>query len=257
VELTVVLPVYNAEGFVGASLDRLQRFLDGRVGQYEVVVVDDGSSDGTRAVVERRRNRVVRLVALNGNRGKFAALQAGMAIATGDCRVFTDADLPYDLTVIPYIVDLVRRRGLHIVVGDRTLAESEPEVDLPWLRILATRSYNFLVRMVVTGGLFDTQCGIKGFRGDVAEALFPLLRDPGFSGDVEALYVALKYNLEIRRIPVRLLNNGPSTVRLGRHPAVMLGSILHLRRAWRAGMYESPKLRAIASQRYWEAQGTP
>ena len=72
--------------------------------------------------------------------------------------------------------------------------------------------FSFLVRMLVTGELFDTQVGFKAFRGDVAAALFPLLTDDGFAGDVELLYIALKYNLAIRRIPVRLLRTGSAAV---------------------------------------------
>jgi hypothetical protein len=112
--------------------------------------------------------------------------------------------------------------------------------------------FSIAVRLLVTGDLFDTQCGLKGFRGDVAEALFPLLTDPGFAGDVEALYIALKHNLAIRRIPVRLQGSGPSTVRLGRHAPGMVVRILGLRPRWSAGRYRSPELEEIAAQRYWE-----
>ncbi len=255
-ELSVVIPVYNAEGFVDSSVGRLRDFLADRFSAYEVVVVDDGSSDGTAAAVERLTDDRVRLEVLPRNRGKFAALQTGMAEARGSCRVFTDADLPFDLEAIPYIADLVNRRQVHVVVGDRTLPESEHRIGLPPLRRWTTHGYSFFVRMLVTGGLFDTQCGIKGFRGDVAAALFPLLRDPGFSGDVEALYVALKYNLEIKRIPVRLRNNAPSTVKVGQHSVLMLARILGLRRSWKKGRYWSEELRRIADQRYWR-EGSP
>ncbi len=107
------------------------------------------------------------------------------------------------------------------------------------------------MRLLVTGGLFDTQRGLKGFRGDVADALFPLLLDERFSGDVELLYVALKYNLEIKRIPVRLRQSGPSTVRLGRDAMRMLARIGGLRRNWRRGRYASEALERIANQVYW------
>ena len=105
--------------------------------------------------------------------------------------------------------------------------------------------------MLVTGELFDTQVGFKAFRGDVASALFPLITDDGFAGDVELLYVALKYNLAIRRIPVRLVRTGPSTVNVLGHSLPMLRRIAGLRRRWASGEYESPALRSMASQRYW------
>jgi hypothetical protein len=107
------------------------------------------------------------------------------------------------------------------------------------------------VRMLVTGGLFDSQCGLKGFRSDVAEALFPLLTHNGFSGDVELLYIALKHNLSIRRIPVRLQGSSPSTVKLTIHSLPMLGRILGLRRNWTSGRYDSEVLSGLGSQVYW------
>ena len=106
--------------------------------------------------------------------------------------------------------------------------------------------------MLLNGGLFDIQCGIKGFRDEVADALFPLVTDDGFSGDVELLYIALKHNLSIRRIPVRLQRASPSTVRLRFHSLPMLWRILRLRHNWNTGRYESETLSRIASQAYWQ-----
>jgi dolichyl-phosphate beta-glucosyltransferase len=252
--LSLVLPVFNGERFIAENLDRARGFLDARFDAFEIVVVDDGSTDGTRAAIESRTDEVVRLVALGGNHGKYGAIKAGMAACRGRCRVFTDADLPYDLEAVPHMANLVDRRGFHVVVGDRTLAESETDMPTPLLRRIATRGYATLVRLLVTGGLFDTQCGIKGFRGDVAAALFPLLRNEGFSGDVELLYVALKYNLEIRRIPVLLRRAAPSTVRMAVDSAAMLVRTVGLRNRWVRGCYESEELRSIASQRYWLGQ---
>ncbi len=121
------------------------------------------------------------------------------------------------------LVELLTNEGFHIVVGDRTLAESEPGADRRSAAApISTRVFSFSVRMLVTGELFDTQVGFKAFRGDVASALFPLITDDGFAGDVELLYVALKYNLAIRRIPVRLLRTGPSTVSVVGHSLPML-----------------------------------
>lgn len=250
-ELSVVLPVYNGAGFVARSLDELGLFLDRLPLSSEIVVVDDGSTDGAADVVRGVSGPRVRLEILDRNRGKFAALKVGMTAARGRCRVFTDADLPYDLEALPYIHHLVARGGFHVVVGDRTLPGSRYH-GAGGTRPLATRVFSAAVRLLVTGELFDTQCGLKGFRGDVADALFPLLTDPGFAGDVEALYVALKHNLAIRRIPVRLRAHGPSTVRLVAHAPRMAFSILGLRRRWTAGRYRSPELARIAAQRYWE-----
>jgi dolichyl-phosphate beta-glucosyltransferase len=254
-DLSVVLPVYNGASFVASSVAALAEFLSRQRFSWEIVLVDDGSTDGTESLVPGGpRMTVVRLPA---NRGKFAAVKAGMAAATGRCRIFTDADVPYDLEALPYVESLVNTRGFHVVVGDRALTESIYGKRLTRSRAAASRGFSFLVRMLVTGGLFDTQCGLKGFRGDVADALFPLLTVEGFAGDVELLYVALKYNLEIRRIPVRLRKSETSTIRFAWHAPLMLGNALRLRGKWVDGRYESAALRALAAQAYWPAPDAP
>lgn len=249
--VSLVIPVYNGESFLAESLDRVRSYFEGTGIDAEIIVVDDGSTDRTSEILADQRGGGIEVLRLPSNRGKFAALKEGMAHARGACRVFTDADLPYDLEAIPSMVELLTNGGFHIVVGDRTLAESELGVDQPSARQLSTRVFSFSVRLLVTGELFDTQVGLKAFRGDVASALFPLITDDGFAGDVELLYVALKYNLAIRRIPVRLLRTGPTTVSIIGHSLPMLRRIAGLRRRWAASEYESETLRGIASQRYW------
>jgi dolichyl-phosphate beta-glucosyltransferase len=261
--VSLVIPVHNGVEFVTESVDEARRFLEKRCPAFEIVIVDDGSTDGTAAALGPLLDDRVRLISLPENLGKFAALKAGMAVARGECRVFTDADLPYDLEAVPYIVNQIKGGAFDIVVGDRTLPESASLSDSRVARKLSSRIFSYCVRLLVTGGLFDSQCGIKGFRDEVAEALFPLVTDDSFSGDVELLYIALKHNLSIRRIPVRLQRASPSTVRLRFHSLPMLGRILCLRHNWNSGRYESETLSRIASQAYWQAprrdtpKGTP
>ncbi|MGE5237123.1 MAG: glycosyltransferase [Acidobacteriota bacterium] len=251
-EISVVVPVFNGENYVAESLTGLLHFLGQQSRSFEIVVVDDGSTDRTASVLQGITDSRVRTIALERNSGKYSALKAGMAATTGTCRVFTDADVPYDLEAIPFVAQLIIERGIHIVVGDRSLAESSFQAPISPLRHIATDVFSFFVTLLVTGGLFDTQCGLKGLRGDVADALFPLVRDDGFSGDVELLYIALKHNLEIKRIPVRLQRSAPSTVRLGRHALRMIMRIASLRWYWKHGRYSSAALERIASQAYWE-----
>jgi len=249
VDVSVVLPVYNGAAFVAQSVADLAAFLSRQPFSWEILVVDDGSPDATADAVPKGSG--IRLLRLARNRGKFGALKAGLAAATGRCRIFTDADVPYDLEALPYVASLVNERGFHVVVGDRSLTDSIYGSRLPRSRAAASRTYSLLVRLLVTGGLFDTQCGLKGFRADVAEALFPLLTVEGFAGDVELLYVALKYNLSIRRIPVRLKRHERSTIRFGAHAPAMLRDALLLRGKWDRGLYASPALTRIAAQDYW------
>jgi glycosyltransferase involved in cell wall biosynthesis len=250
-DVSLVIPVHNGAGFITETVTSARDFLTDNCRNFEILVVDDGSSDRTAVEIQGIPGNGVRLLRLSSNLGKFAALKHGMTEAKGSCRVFTDADLPYDLEAVPYIAHLVNERGHHLVVGDRTLRESTSLTDERVTRQLSSRVFSFCVRMAVTGGLFDTQCGIKGFSGEVADALFPLLTDNSFSGDVELLYIALKHNLSIRRIPVRLQRSSPSTVRLRFHSLPMLARILRLRHNWTSGRYVSDQLDRLASQAYW------
>jgi len=249
--VSLVIPVHNGVDFVTKSVDEARRFLEKKLPAFEIIIVDDGSTDGTTAALGPLLDDRVRLISLPENLGKFAAIKAGMAVANGECRVFTDADLPYDLEAVPYIVNLINGRAFDIVVGDRALPESVSLTNARVARKLSSRIFSYCVRMLVTGGLFDSQCGIKGFRNEVADAIFPLVTDDSFSGDVELLYIALKHNLSIRRIPVRLQRASPSTVRLRFHSLPMLARILRLRHNWNSGRYDSVTLSRIASQAYW------
>ena len=250
IEVSIVLPVYNSQAFIRQNIAALQEFCRGHFRSYEIIAVDDGSRDKTREMLDSLPKRNLKVIGLDKNRGKFGALAAGMAQARGRCRIFTDADLPYNLAALPYVTRLINDRRLHIVIGDRNLPESVYDIHTNWLRNISTKIFSFIVYVVVTGGLFDTQCGLKGFRADVAEALFPLVTDTGFSGDVELLYIALKYNLEIKRVPVRLESHGPSTVKLFSQAMRMMGRISYLRLNWNKGLYSSEKLRKISSQPY-------
>jgi dolichyl-phosphate beta-glucosyltransferase len=234
------------------NVRRVSDYLEKNINDHEIILVDDGSTDGTHQVLEDLKSNRIKVIILPNNKGKFGAIRAGIDSAVGECVIFTDADLPFELEAFKHIFHNVKERGVHIVIGDRTLVDSEYVGSLSLARTVATVSFSLLIRMLVTGGLFDTQCGLKGFRLDVAKALSALMHEERFAGDVEMLYIALKYNLEIKRIPVRLVHNSESTVRLGWDSLLMLRRLLLLPLGWRMGWYRSAALSSISSQRYWE-----
>lgn len=251
-DLSIIIPIYNGETFVKGRLLALSSYLESLNTSYELIAVDDGSTDHTAEVLRSLSLPHFRPVFQQPNQGKFAAIVCGMRQAQGRCRIFTDADVPYDLEAFQYMAQLVNQRQIHLVIGDRTLTESYYSAGLPKLRQLATRSFTWFVRLFVTSGLADTQCGLKAVRGDVAEALFPLLQERGFAGDVELLYIALVYNLEIKRIPARLQFHGASTVSLFRHGLSMLRSLFRIRSRRRRGEYKSAQLENLSRQDYWQ-----
>jgi dolichyl-phosphate beta-glucosyltransferase len=240
--LSVVIPAFNAARHIEDRLLFLSSALRRMELESEIIVVDDGSTDATWDIVERAGVRGIRL---ETNSGKFAAIKAGVREMHGRCCIFTDSDVPFDPSVMRLMVELTVDKGFHVAVGDRTLPASEYEQQGGLTRRIATRAFRDAVRLLVTGELPDTQCGIKGFRGDVAKVLFALLQEDRFAGDVELLYICLKYNLAIRRVPVRLIHQGSSSVRPFRDGVEMLTQIARLRRRYRRGAYESPELQRI------------
>lgn len=244
-DISVVLPCYRGAELARRSAERLERFLAASFGSYEVVVVDDGGGDFDASWPA---DGPVRLLRLPANRGKGAAVRAGMLAARGRVRLFTDVDLPYDLELIAAAAHVIRDRGYHLAVGDRTLPGASYAREVGWRRRLASAVFSRLVGTVLTGGFFDSQCGFKAFRDDVAEALFALARVDRYAFDVELLYLALLYRADIKRIPVQLRSHETSAVRLLRDSLAMLRDVGRIRlRAWRGG-YRSPELAAIVAR---------
>jgi dolichyl-phosphate beta-glucosyltransferase len=188
---------------------------------HEVIVVDDGSRDGgeTQKVAE---SLGCRYLENRENQGKGAAVRRGMLAATGRYRLYTDIDIPYELSNIDAMLWYLDFKEFHFVAGDRTLDESSYYVHVPWLRRAASYVYSTVVGRLVAGGWFDTQCGLKGFRDHVAEDLFSVGRINRFAFDVELFYIALKRNYDIKRLPVQLRCNETSTVNVLRDGAAMV-----------------------------------
>jgi glycosyltransferase involved in cell wall biosynthesis len=255
VDLSVVVPAYQAAGFAAARLGALAENLAASGLEHEILVVDDGSRDGTGAVLRSLGLPRLKVLSLHENRGKYAAIKHGIAQAQGSCCLIIDADVPYDLSAVGYMAALVNERGFDLVIGDRTLPGSVYQAEMSWVRRALTRVFTVLVRLFHTGGVADTQCGIKAFRREVAHPLFALLREERFAGDLELLYIALKYNLALRRVPVRLVFHGPSRVRPLFDGPRLVAALAAMRwRYWR-GAYESEELRRLARQDYWSADG--
>ena len=252
IELSVVLPIFNAENHLEGSLKELDDFLKRYYEHFEIIAVDDGSTDTTPSLLSSRDMKELRYIRLDRNRGKGFAVAQGMKAANGACRIFTDVDLPYDLRSIPFSVNLINDHGYHLVVGDRTLPGSDYFAHIGKYRTFASRLFAAIVRLGIAGDMFDTQCGFKAFRGDIAAELFGMVTLRGFSFDAEVLYIALKYNMAIRRIPVRFRPSSSTTVRPFFDGIKMLISILRPPRNWRLGMYKNEELERICRNYYWE-----
>ena len=236
--LSIVIPAFNEEGSIGHCLHEFRAYL-GRLGlTWEIVVVDDGSIDGTGAVVEQHAASDPRIrVILGGRAGKGAAVRRGMLEARGAWRFMADADL----AMPPDNLDRFMRAANStpspdIVIGSRE-AQGSQRVGEHWLRYSIGRAFNVYVRLLVLPGLTDTQCGFKLFSAAAAEVLFRRLTIVGFAFDVELLVMARRAGYEIREAGIVWHGGADSRVAVSRGA----GAFADVLRVWwnaRTGRYE-------------------
>jgi len=208
--LSIVIPAFNeADGITGTLNDVVQG-LDSLGRPFEVVVVDDGSGDETAALVEAQAANEPRIRLIRAAHfGKGAAVRRGMLEAQGEWRFLADADLSMPIAQVRRFLPAEpgAHPGVHpsahpdVLIGSREAAGAE-RVDEPWHRHLLGRVFNRAARLLVVGGIQDTQCGYKMFSAAAADTLFPAQTLVGFGFDVEILFLARRAGFTIREVPV-------------------------------------------------------
>ena len=211
--LSIVIPAFNEEQRLPRTIEQIERYLNARTIDYELIIVDDGSTDGTRQVMDAAaaRNRRIRLEALPANRGKGGALKAGVAVALGEEVLVTDADLSTPIEELEKL-DAAIKAGAGVAIASRAVHGSQIEVPQPVYRVLMGKVFNLIVQAVLLPGIWDTQCGFKLFRADVAKAAFAGLTTDGFGYDPEVLYLAKRKGVKIAEVPVVWRHSAPTTV---------------------------------------------
>jgi glycosyltransferase involved in cell wall biosynthesis len=205
--LSVVIPAYNEEARLPATLDRISLWAgQSAMPVLEVIVVDDGSRDGTASIVEQRTEPLFRLVRNPGNRGKGFAVRNGALAAKGDWILSTDADLSAPIAESAKLIDAARRENAVVVIGSRALDRKLVKVRQPLAREISGRAFNLVMRLVTGLPFHDTQCGFKLFRQDAAREIFSRQLEEGFSFDVEDLVIARALGLPSVEVPVEWSN---------------------------------------------------
>lgn len=229
-QLSVVVPCYNEEQRLPSTIEKIERFLDGRSEPYELILVDDGSVDGTRKVMEAaaQRHRSVRVERLAHNRGKGRALATGVEAAQGERILLTDADLSTPIEELDKL-QAALDSGAGIAIASRALRGSRVEIAQPIYRVAMGKAFNLLVQAVLLPGIWDTQCGFKLFRGDVAHRVFEGLVTDGFGYDPEVLYRARRQGVKIAEVPVVWRNSAPTKVSALRSSADMFKHVFRIR----------------------------
>ncbi len=210
--LSIVIPAYNEEERILPSLRKIYSYLSAQDFSFEVIVVDDGSTDNTAGIVKNFTDVNKPLFLTNGkNKGKGFTVKSGMLAAKGEYVFFTDADLSTPIEEVSHCLPYLSE-GHDIVIGSRSLPDSDVRIHQPWYREKMGRVFNLIVTSILMRGIVDTQCGFKGFRRNVIEPVFRRSIINGFSFDVEILYIANKHNFNIKEVPVRWENSTLSKV---------------------------------------------
>lgn len=235
--VSVVVPAYNEERRLPDTLRQIAAYLSSTDWDWEIRVVDDGSTDRTREVVGAFRQTQSRVVLQSEpHRGKGGAVRAALRAARADYRFICDADLSMPIHELarflpPALTDA------DVAIGSREGAGAK-RVDEPLLRHLAGRAFNITVRQLMLPGIQDTQCGFKMFTGAAVDTIFPHVIVDGWTFDIEALYIARLRGLRIREVPIEWHYRPESHVRMLRDGVGMFAELLRIRARARRDAYD-------------------
>jgi dolichyl-phosphate beta-glucosyltransferase len=247
--LSIILPAYNEEARILSSITRLRveipLILTAIEGQqlgdrFEVIVINDGSSDRTGVIVEQYISQFpdfeLSLINLPSNRGKGYAVKTGVASARGKYIAFMDADLSTPPIELCKLIAAVQQ-DCAIAIGSRGLPESQIIEHQPIYRELMGKTFNLLVRLLVINGIHDTQCGFKLFRAQEAKQIFGLLQTMRFGFDVEILLIAQELEIPIREVPIAWRNSAYSSVSAFRDSWEMFYALLQMKQRVRRHLF--------------------
>ena len=241
-EITVLVPAHDEARRIEATLEQILAFLPSRFEAWEVLVVDDGSRDGTAELVRARFPGRVTVIQRPRRGGKGAALRAGVRVASRAWILFVDADLSIPIEELEKLLPFAEKSP--IVIGSKRAPGSR--IEYPRLRRALSGIGQILISTFVVRGFHDTQCGFKLYRADVARELFGLSLIDGFGFDFEVLFLARRLGHAVSEVPVRCVHRAGGSVRLGTY----LGVLLEVARlcAHRArGRYPAPRPSAARS----------
>ena len=236
--LSVIIPAFNEAGRLPSTLKQVDSFLSSQPITYEILVVENGSTDGTLQIVREMQNQIRNLRVMHEEiRGKGWAVKQGMLSATGEYRFICDADLSMPIEEVMRFIP-PQLEDVPIAIGSRE-APGAVRYDEPEYRHLVGRIFNLMVRIMLLKGLNDTQCGFKCFRADATERIFPHVTIKGWTFDVEALFIGRKLGYKIREIPIPWYYKPQSRVKVLRDSVQMGLDLLKIRLNDLTGKYNA------------------
>jgi len=231
-ELSVVIPAYNESARLPETLVVVKAYLNSLGSSWELLIVNDGSVDGTMDLIGAEQALDpdhVRGIDLQPNGGKARAVAAGVAASRAPLVLISDADLSTPIDELGKLLAALDD-GYDVAIGSRAKRGSEVVVSQPFHRVLMGKVFNLLVQLVVLPGFWDTQCGFKLWRGSLAREVFAAMKLRGnVAFDVEVLYRARRAGRRIVEVPVRWFDSVPSRISPFQHSTEALLDIFKIR----------------------------
>ncbi len=226
--LSVVIPAYNEDKRIGNTIKNIENYLQKKCFDYEIIVVDDGSTDKTKEILREVSNNVILLENIQ-NKGKGYSVKKGILFAKKEMILFSDADLSTPIEELEKLIKYLEE-GYDVVIGSRRLPDSQIKIKQPWNRQLAGKCFFLLIRFIALKKIKDTQCGFKLFKAKVIKELCNKQKLAGFSFDVELLFLAQIAGYSIKEVPVIWIDSPQeSKVRLLKHSFKMFQDVLKIR----------------------------
>ena len=236
-ELSIVIPVYNEERIIRESLSKIADFCKKKCKRYEIIVVDDGSTDNTTNIVKKFQGKNVILLTNKENRGKGYSVRQGIQQAAYPSVQFSDADLatPIEdvMRLMPYL------KGHDLVLASRNKKKSIILQKQPFFRRISGKIFVLLVQLLILPDFTDTQCGFKLFRTIAAKEIIRYQHIDRFSFDVELLLIAKKRSYKIKEVPVRWKDKATSNVKIFKDGSRMFLDLLNIRMNDNKGKYNN------------------
>lgn len=240
--VSIVIPAYNEAARIGDTLRLIAEYASTIPLPFELLVIDDGSSDATAAVARAHLRDMPgvrgRLLGYAPNRGKGYAVRYGLLASSAPYALFSDADLSTPIDELPKLLDDLMNGDADVTLGSRAVDRALIGVRQPLRRELGGRAFNLVLRLATGLPFLDTQCGFKAFRMKVCRPLIEAGTIDGFGFDIELLYEAHRAGLRMREVPVRWNHREGSKVNFLRDGARMLRDVITVRRRGADGFYD-------------------